>query len=213
MRSTYLIGGTIVLALVAAGVLFGTDFFRRNPFHTPTAEEQLVTAMNDVASTGGFAATFSQADAKKWQLGAGLRLERFSMQDSDAVFARLSSSIALDKTSIEWPQLGLSTTLPLPFTKLTNGQDIEVGIVARASQTAPSDALSAIYATQQSGNSGWKSFPLTSRFQLFKFTYHVPQVTQGFHNPPIVVLQPDATGQGRSAEILGIYVRRAPAQP
>src|ERR1700682_960107 len=87
MRSTYLIAGAIVLALVAAGVLFGTDFFRKNPFHTPTEEELLVTQITEAASSGGgVAVTFAARDARLWQLAGGHKLERFSLDGGDAGF-------------------------------------------------------------------------------------------------------------------------------
>jgi hypothetical protein len=215
MRSTYLIAGALVLALVAAGVLFGTDFFRKNPFATaPSRESQIMTRITDARIDGvGIAATFAERDAKRWRLAGGHRLERFAMDDGNAVFARLTSGTALDKSSSDWERQGLSLSLPTEFNNRTTDKTIEIGFAARSPQVNGSDVVSVVYATRQAGNSGWQAFPIGRDFQLFKFTYKVPHVEGGYTNEPIITFTSDAQGTGRSVELMGVYVKPIPSQP
>ncbi len=199
----------VVLALVAAGVLATTNFFGVDlPFFRPS-EQQLVTRMTEAAAGGGYAVTFVEADAKKWHVGPGHQLEKFTLGQGDATFARLTSSTPLDESTWEWSTQGLSITFPVEFNNLTNGRTIEIGVVARLAQARPTDAISVAYATQQAGNSGWKKIPLGSEFELRKFTFDVPAIGPGtYTKEPILVIHADASGRGRGAEILGVYVKR-----
>ena len=208
MRSTYLIAGAIVLALVAAGVLFGTDFFRKNPFHTPTEEELLVTQITEAASSGGgVAVTFAARDARLWQLAGGHKLERFSLDGGDAVFARLTSSAPLDPHNFEWPSQGLSVAFPATLNNKSNGLTIEIGIVARRTNARSPGEVAIVYATRQAGNTGWTHLQLTDRFQLKTFTYKVPKVERGYNSTPVLAINADPAGNGGSVEILGVLVR------
>ncbi len=213
MRSTYLIAGAIVLALVAAGVLFGTDFFRKNPLgHAPSVEAtsddaQMVARMSEIAAGAGFVATFSQKDGNKWLLAQGHRLERFSLDGADVVFARLTSQSPLVRAPTQWESQGLSITLPVEFAQRSNGHRIQVGIVARSAPANGSSELNILYATQQAGNGGWNAIKVSQRFQLQTFDWFVPRVEEGYHSNPIVVVHADAAGEGRAVEILGIYVK------
>jgi hypothetical protein len=206
MRSTYLIAGALVLALVAAGVLFGTDFFRKNPFGG-SDEAAFLTEANGAAASGGFAGLFSERDARKWRLANGHRLERFSLDQSGAVFARLTSAAPLDKSSTNWAAQGLTITFPPQLNNATAGQSVEIGLAARSAQTNGSDAITVVYATQQAGNSGWKEFKLNGEFQLFTFKYKVPKLDGAYVNGPIIVITSDAAGAGRSVELVGVYVK------
>lgn len=215
-RSGTFIIGVLVLALAAAGILVWADVVKlpESMFPQPpsvpavsSTDTGLISAMNDAVASGGFAATLSESDARRWLVAEGHRLERFSLDPQGPAFARLTSAAVLDKASNQWPTLGLSVGLPLAFTKITIGQRIEVGIVARSAPSNGSPNLTAVYATQQAGNSGWKSIPLQSEFQLLKFVYDVPAVDGGYANSPIIVLHSDATGGGRAVEIIGVYAK------
>ncbi|MBI1213448.1 MAG: hypothetical protein GC190_18455 [Alphaproteobacteria bacterium] len=212
MRATYLIAGAVVLALVAAGVLFGTDFFKKNPFSDDSASEaQLLTQLTDLSTSGGYVATFTDGDARKWRLASGHRLERFSLGDQNAVFARLTSSTPMDGQSVDWAKQGLSWMLPLEFNNKANGLKVEIGIVARQSQSNGADSMSVVYATRQAGNSGWRSIPLGPKFALKTFTYTVPKITPGTYSfEPMLAINADPSGSGKSIELLGAYVKIVP---
>jgi hypothetical protein len=211
MKSNYFVVGAILLALLVAGVLFGTNFFTRNPFVQASSPEELLAEMSQAAIGGGFAVTFSEKDASRWTLANGHRLERFSVDSKDAAFARLSSSVPLDPKTWEWAGQGLAVTFPVGFNNATNGHKIEIGIVARRSLTNSSDAISVVYATQQAGNTGWHKITLKQDFELATFTFDVPKVTDGaYTHQPILVIHSDSEGRGRAGEILGVYVKSAP---
>lgn len=211
-RTGYLIVSALIFALAAAGVLVWTNTVQLPISMSPqSAEKKLVDQMNEaVAGGGGYAVAFGQADVTKWQLGAGHRLERFSVEGGDAVFARLTSGAPLNKETWEWATQGLSTELPVQFNNQTNGKKIEIGIVARMSSANPSKTISVAYATQQAGNSGWQEIALSGDFALKTFTFDVPPLEPGSYTAkPILVIHADSSGGGAAAEILGVYVKQA----
>jgi hypothetical protein len=222
---TFIIGA-LVLALAAAGVLVWTGSLDPSLFaggsnvpsvppmpsvpSTPASREaQLVNAMNEAAAGGGFAASFLHTDAGKWKLADGHRLERFSLDPTGPTIARLTSSVALEWRSNQWPNQGLSVLLPKEFGQLANGRTIEIGVVARMAASNGSPHFTAVYATQQAGNSQWKSIVVKPQFEIHKFTYDVPAVETGYSSEPIVVITSDSAGQGRAVELIGIYVKLA----
>src|SRR5690349_19245485 len=138
MRNPYAIAGSLILVLIAASVLFGTDFFGLNMLRRSPA--QLMSDINQ-ARTGGYAITFSEADSPKWRLASGHRLERLALDESGSVFARLSSGVPLDRKSVAWADLGLSSSLGVDFNNRTNGQTIEIGFAARSSKANGSDEI------------------------------------------------------------------------
>ncbi len=205
-----------VLALAAAGVLGGASFFGIDLLSMRPSERELVMRMSETAAlSGGYAIMFSGPDSEKWKVAPGHQLEKFSVESGDAAFARLTSSAPLDTKTWNWATQGLSTSLPIEFNNQTNGQKVEIGIVARATAMKSTDAITVAYATQQAGNSGWKKIPVGRDFELFKFVFAVPQIEPGaYTHQPILVVHADATGGGRSAEILGAYVKKyRPEQP
>jgi len=221
-RTGLLVVVALIFALAAAGVLVWTNALNISgqpsvaqnataPATTapPSRESQLVTLMNQSAAGGGFAASFLEADVRKWQIAPGHRLERFSLDPSGPVFSRLTSSVALDKESVQWSSLGLSMALPVEFANAANGQKVEIGFIARSAQSNGSPELSVIYATQQAGNSLWRAIQLKPTFEAFKFTFDVPKVETGYVNGPIVVFHSDAAGSGRAVEMIGAYVKLA----
>jgi hypothetical protein len=208
MRSI-LVVVAFVLALLAAGVLFTTDSIRQSLFG-PSAED-LLANMNEVAISGGYAATFADSGATSWQLAAGHKLERFSLDGKGAVFARLTSSVPLDTNSLDWPQLGLTWKATREFNNRMNGKRVEIGIVARRAATNAADSVMVLYATQQMGNSTWRRLYLSESFELRTFTFDMPKIEPGgYVNPPIVVIHSDPLGSGKSVEILGVYLKPAP---
>jgi hypothetical protein len=208
----------LLIAAGAAAALFWTGVLTGKVDEPPVVipssdlgstsrDAQLVNEMRTAAVGGGYSASFSEQDVGKWQIAEGHKIERFSAGQSGSVFARLTSSGALDKSSVQWPTLGLSATLPVEFATATAGKKLEIGIIARSSQSNGSAALSVNFATRQAGNSGWQDIPLKPDFELFKFEYNVPVVETGYTNGPMIVLHSDATGSGNSAELIGIYVK------
>jgi CTP:molybdopterin cytidylyltransferase MocA len=210
-RTGFLIISAVVLALAAAGVLYWTNAQQQSSVSTPlptqSIESKLVAQMSDIAAGNGIAATFSDADAKKWQVGSGHRLERFTSDDGKNVVARLTSSAPIDYASFDWPTQGLSITLPVEFAALVNGKRIEVGFAARMPGANASEAVSVIYATQQAGNSTWQQVPLGPAFTLGRFTFDVPPVAEGYSKNPIIVFHSDSAGSGKAVELLGVYVK------
>lgn len=214
-RSGGLAVGAGVLALAAAGVLVGTKFLGIDLLSMRPSERELVMQMSEAAALGGgYAMLFSGPDAEKWKVAPGHQLEKFSVESGDAAFARLTSSAPLDPKSWEWASQGLSTTLPVEFNNQTNGQVVEIGVVARATAMKPTDAISVAYATQQAGNSGWKKIAVSGNFELHKFVFKVPAIEPGaYKTNPILVIHADASGAGRAAEILGVYVKPYVPEP
>lgn len=163
--------------------------------------------MNQITASGGTALTFDDSAIKGWTLPPGHRLERFSLDGGKAVFARLSSTTALNNDFPSWAERGLSFQFQVEMNNISSGKRIEVGVIARSAQSNGSHNLNVVYATQQAGNSGWQKLELSPQFQLLKFTYDVPAVPTGYQSAPIVVLHSDEAGSGRGVELLGIYVK------
>lgn len=205
-----MIVGALVFAMAAAGVLLWSDFLGVGVFRQATPEERLVSEMEAVASAGGFAASFSDQDARRWQLADGHRFERLAVDSSRSAIGRLSSSVPLDVSPPSWESQGLSIELPASLAQQWNGQRIEIGIIARAGQTNGSNVLKAVFATRQAGNSGWRGFELNGEFKINRILFDMPVVETGYTAKPIVVLHSDEKGTGRSVEILGLYVRQVP---
>jgi hypothetical protein len=196
------------LFLIAGG-LIGAGFVPVDRFGLgQSSETAWVTRMNEAVKGGGYSVTFTQADAGKWQVADGHRLEKFSVDGGDTMFARLTSGAPLNRDTWEWSTQGLSTTLPVEFNNQTNGKKIEIGVVARASAVNASPALSVVYATQQAGNSGWRQIPLAGQLQLTTFIFQVPEIPPGTYTAhPILVIHADDSGGSRAAEIVGVYIR------
>ncbi len=226
-RAGYLILVALLLAATAAGVLVWTKYLeigksqQLEPIQTSSTapvnpdqnirETQLVAQMLEATSQGGHAATFAEKDEGKWKIADGHRLERFSLNASGPVFARLSSGLPRDKPFIAWSELGLSWEIPRRFAQASNGKPIEIGIVARQSKNAPAPSASVIFATRQSGNSEWRKLNLTEEFALTKFSYVVPPAPEGYTVGPMIVLNSDVSGNGAAVEILGAYVKLSPS--
>lgn len=222
-RTGLLIGLAVFLIVGAVGVLVWTNFLGQGgtspaPAVQPISsgapetsrEAQLVKDMVTAASNDGYSATFSEQDVGKWALAQGNKLEGFGLNGAGAVFARLTSTNLLDKQSVAWTTLGLSSTLPVAFGNLSAGRRVEIGIIARSAQSNGSSELSALYASRQAGNSGWQAFPLTPEFQLFKFNYDINVIEGGYTNGPMLIIHSDSSGQGKSIELLGAYVKALP---
>lgn len=222
-RTGGLLLGALFLALVAAGALVWTGAFELkrqsaesasggpalNSSEPAAPETELVRMMSDAAAGGGFAATFSERDMRLWKVADGHQLERFSLDSPNSAVARLSSSTPIATPTVRWEDLGLSVALPVEFSKQYQGSQIEIGIVARAPAQNGSDSLNIVFATQQTGNTGWNPIPLTTQFQLHTVRWRIPPAEGGYHARPIVVVHADATGSGRAIELLGVYVKRA----
>lgn len=209
-RNVMLAASSALLVVIAAVVLVLTGTISV-PFLNESAA-QLMTRLNQAAVSGGYSFTFTKADSSKWALAAGHRLEAYAIGDNEAVFARITSNTPLlgfppGSTSFSWADQGVSALIPLEFAQRMNGKTVEVGVIARASQSKPSATISIVYATQQAGNSGWFKVKLTSNFELIKFTYQIPPLPSGYTKSPIIVMTSDELGKGRAAELLGIYVK------
>ena len=204
--------GALVFALAAAGVMIwtGNEIPGMGLFAPPSPEQRLVSAMEEVVSQGGFAASFADDDAKNWRLADGHQFERHAVDSARAVIARLSSSVPLDVSPPSWESQGLSIELPVTFAQQTNGRRIEIGIVARAAPTNTSGVLSAVFATRQAGNSGWRKFKLKPNFEVHKIVFDMPTIETGYTAKPIVVVHADAPGKGRAIELIGIFARQIP---
>jgi hypothetical protein len=215
-RSGLLIVGAVIVAAAVLVATFWNDLVKApqtsggptstSPAASGDREAQLVKLMNDVASGGGYAATFQPNDAHKWNLDPGHRLERFRFTDSGVAFARVSSTEPLNAEVVH---LGAAVFWPAELSNRFSGKKVEVGVIARQAISNPSPSLAIVFATRQAGNSGWKDFQLSPQFELLKFTYDVPAAEQGYQSEPMVVVHADPQGQGRSVELLGIVVRPA----
>jgi hypothetical protein len=205
-RTGYLIAAAVFVAVVAVSALVWSGTVKL-PFFGESAE-QLMARINDAEKTGGYGVTFSQSDVPKWRIAEGHRLERFGVDGGEPAFVRLTSSTALNATTWEWATQGLSATFPVEFNNRTNGQTIEIGVVARAASSNSASTITVVYATQQAGNSGWQDIPVSGDFELKTIRFKVPKVAPGSYDKnPIIVLNSDRSGSGKSVEILGAYVK------
>jgi hypothetical protein len=231
-RIGYLIAIAVLIAALAAGVLVWQNYFDTPPQVATTnagstvsdqspkpstkplsdADAKWFEMMRQIPTDGGFSATFAKKDLGNWVLAAGHKLERYSLGGDEAAMGRLTSTEVLNPENTDWRASTLSFTLPMEFSRLSNGKKIEVGIVARTAMANGSPALYTVYATQEAGNSGWKAIQLTGDFQLVKFVYQVPELPAGYKNNPLIAFHSDAKGEGRSIELLGAYVRLAQEQ-
>lgn len=214
-RTGVLIASAVLLAGAAGGVLVWTGVLKAPSGTSPlaitqSAEDRLVQQMSEAAASGGgYAVTFSQVEAAKWRVAPGHRLERFSVDGGQAVFARLISAAPLDKKTFEWPTQGLSVELPIEFNNRANGKQIEIGIVARSQMGRPPAPMYVVYATRQAGNSGWQEVALGADFEMKTLKYKMPAYEPGFTNKPVLVINADPSGGGGGVELLGIYVKIA----
>lgn len=212
-RTGYLVVGALIFALAAAGVLVWTNYLELPGTPPPTTQQTVKSRpvgqdwmqhMSQVAASGGFVATFSAADAEKWMVSDGHRLERFSLNGSDTILARLSSANAL----VPPARLdGLYIELPRDFAATFNGRKIEIGIVARSAKSNPAASFAVVYFTRKMGNTGWLTFKLASEFELKALEYDVPAVPEGYPDGPVVAIYADPSGGDRGVELLGLYVK------
>ncbi len=213
LRKELWIGLAAVVVAVIAGLLVWTSIFSQpnvsdapsiaTPIASPS-NSLLVKPMIEAASSGGFAATFSGASAREWRLTNGHRVERLSLNGAEPVMARLTSNTPLVRKNVVD---GLYIELTPEFANAANGKPIEVGLVVKASQTNPSSSVSVVYATQQAGNSGWHTFPVSGKFEVRAFTFDVPQRGEGYSSKPLISVRADETGSGAAVEILGVYAK------
>ena len=219
-RTGLVVALVLLLASGAAAVIWWTGVLGGQVSEAPviipaanlsstTREAELVTEMSSSAANGGYAANFSEQDVGKWQIADGQKIERFSAGASSGTFARFTSPGSLDETSVLWPQLGLTTVLPLEFSVKSNGKKVQIGVIARSASSNGANEMSVVYATQQAGNSGWQKIKLKGDFALYTFEFDVPLVEAGYANPPVVAVHSDASGGGKSVELLGIFVKLA----
>src|SRR5262245_36700046 len=130
-RAGLFLVGILAFALLAVAIVVATDSFGLRITRAPSPEAELVIRMNDVAGAG-IAVTFGHTDANRWQIAGGHRREKFTMNQGDAVVARLTSMAPIDPASFEWPSQGLSVSFPPELSNKSNGRTIEIGIMARA---------------------------------------------------------------------------------
>lgn len=176
----------------------------------PRQPEDLLAEAVGAAAKDGVVVSFADEDAKHWRVPPGQKLERFALADGSLTFAAVSGHAPLNNRSPKWGDRGVSMELPVAFNNHTKGGRVEIGVIARRSQANGASFLSLVYATQQAGNSGWRKINLTNDFALSTFTYDVPNVAGAYRFPPIVVLNTDPAGNGRSADLLALYVRPQP---
>ncbi len=207
MSKTALMVAAALLLLAACAVFVGANYLGLNLFGPQTPESRLVEQMETIASEGAFAATFSDTDARRWQIADGHRFERLGIDSSKAAIGRLSSSVPVDATPPSWESQGLSIEIPASFAQQANGKRLEIGIIARSGSSNPSNVMSVVYATRQAGNSGWRNFKLTTELGIQKILFDMPYVETGYTNKPILVVHSDAQGKGRAIELLGVYVK------
>lgn len=209
MSRNSLIAIAAILVLTAGAVLAGAYYFNIGGFGAVTPESRLSERMEQISSEGGFAATFSDQDSRRWQIADGHRFERLAIDSSKVAVGRLTSSVPVDVTPPSWESQGLSIEIPVSLAQSANGKRLEIGIIAQSSKSNSSNVLTAVFATRQAGNSGWRNFKLTADMKVHTILFDMPFVDAGYTAKPIVVLHSDAQGKGRSVELLGVYVRLA----
>jgi hypothetical protein len=172
-----------------------------------SSDQPSMDEMNSISSQGGVAANFSDRDVKRWSLADGHRIERFSVQGSETVFVRLTSSVALGQPYSRWEDLGLSIKFPAEFMERNKGFPVEVGIIARQPSENASQVINAVLATQQTGNSGWHKLNLAGEFSVQTFKWTIPPSQAAYTAQPILVLSADSEGTGKATEIIGVFLK------
>ena len=212
-RTGYLIAVAVMLAAAAAGVLVWTNYFEipgtRQPIEsTPVASEiDWTSRMAELATNEGLILSLADKDTSAWSITDGHKIERFRISGAEQVFARLSSGHPLNP---EDRLSGLQVKLPLEWAQKINGKRIEVGVVARQPSSNGASDISVLYATLQTGNSGWRTFKVSPNFQDVKFEYNVPLADSGYIQQPIIVLRSDVQGADRAVELVGVYIKPVP---
>jgi hypothetical protein len=82
-------------------------------------------------------------------------------------------------------------------------------VTARSAAVMPSPAFAVAYSTNDVGNSGWRSFPLTDKLADYSFTYSVPKMKAG--NSDYIGILPDLLGAGGAVEVFAISAEVVPA--
>lgn len=160
--------------------------------------------MSELVSDDGVLLTFANKDIAAWTISEGHKIERFKLSETADGFGRLSSAAQFNEGDI---LSGLRAALPLAWAQQANGKRIEVGVLARQSQSNSASNFSFAYATMQMGNSGWRTFKLTPNFQVHKFRFDVPSIPEGYNTQPLIVLRSDRIGGNKSVEIAGVYAK------
>ncbi len=186
-----------------------TTHFARAILALQTNKDALAD-MTVVSGAGRFEATFSEMDIKRWGLPPKHRLERRRLHEGEILFAHLTCIGPVNNAATSWDLRGLSLKLPVELNNFSRGKRIEVGVVARSGAECVSHAMMAVYATQEAGNSGWRSLALKPTFELLTFTYEVPATVERYTKHPILVIHSDENGASRSVEMLGAYVKVSP---
>lgn len=218
MSRAIIIAGVAAVALAAAGVttvgvrypdLSARALARAAMLVNPPARPQaLLDAVRAYPDAGGVALTFALADARRWDVAGE---STYHVETDDAlpglVFARVASAKARPGASAA---LGLRAFLTPDFAQRANGRRVEFGVIARSPSTHGAGALAIVYATQQAGNSGWRTFRLSRSFAAYTAVFEVPRVAEGYAKPPFISIHADALGRGREADVLAVFARILP---
>lgn len=73
---------------------------------------------------------------------------------------------------------GVAIELSPKLEREFQGKDIAVSVIARAIGEEPV-AMGIAYSTNDQGNSGWKTYDLTSEFEVYSLEYTVPMIVAG----------------------------------
>lgn len=148
-----------------------------------------------------FVVDFSKKQAE-WIVPEGHKL---SIVEGTAI-GRLTSSRVLVSKSADLGSQGASVLVPVEVVQQFNGKRIEIAVHAKATNAESGQKLWLVFATQQAGNSGWRSIWLSPELQEYRIAYDVPAVPTGYTNPSLLVVQADESGTGKSADIQSITI-------
>ncbi|MCR9095259.1 MAG: PQQ-dependent sugar dehydrogenase [bacterium] len=90
---------------------------------------------------------------------------------------------------------------------LMNDGPVTVHVAARSTTAVRGHTFAVAYSTNSAGNSGWREFELSDRFQHFQFEFTVREQTT--FSGDYVGLLPDVSGGGAEIEVLAVALDKA----
>jgi len=127
------------------------------------------------------------------------------LRSDEGGMAVLKSQIVKD---IAPPSAGVFATLGPEYESAFANTLLEIKVTARRGDADRKTRLEIGYFTAGSGDSGWKAFELTDKFEIYSL-YFRPGAKPEIPSQDYVGLWPDPTGQDKSVEITSISVKPA----
>ncbi|MDL4860819.1 host specificity factor TipJ family phage tail protein [Halomonas elongata] len=153
-----------------------------------------------------FASGFeSGSDFDQWTVAGGSTLNA----ETDNVYVGLQSGLVTSADSSPNPwgtDNAVYVRIPAGATEAFEGFEIAISIAARQPDTNAAAEFAVAYSTDGAGNSGWQHFTPDSTWNVFEFTYTVPEGASGSRD--ILRIWGDTSGAGLGVIIDAVRVKR-----